>query len=380
MLEELESELASDLDDLEAIGRLRTCPAIAGKSRLRGTLDGKPVVSFCSNDYLGLAEHPDLARAAQAAIANSGFGAGASRLVSGDLPEHRALEVALARFLWAPAALLFPTGYQTNLGVITALAGPQDLVVSDAANHASIIDACRLSRATVAVYAHRDASGAAGALHQGHRFRRRFIVTESLFSMDGDIAPLRQLAETARHARAALVVDEAHAIGGLGPGGRGLCAAVGIVPDVLVGTLGKAFGSYGGFAVGTLALRSTLVNRARSFLFTTAPPPALAAAAHAALQIIQGPEGDALRDRLAGNIQRLRAKLSSSGAPVSPIIPLVLGSEKAAVFKSNILKSHGIFVQAIRPPTVPEGTDRLRITVSAGHRDDEIDALSLALG
>ena len=274
------TRLEAELEALAAIDRRRACPEVAGLSRVHPDLGGRSMLSFCSNDYLGLASHPALATAAAAAAARDGFGASASRLVSGDLPAHRTLERALAAFLDRPAALTFPSGYQTNVGVLTALAGRDDLIVSDAFNHASQVDGCRLSRARVAIYSHGDARAARRLLAAGSRFRRRLLVTESLFSMDGDAAPLAALAEVAAATDSILIVDEAHALGVLGPGGRGLCASSGIVPDVLVGTLGKAIGSAGGFASGASALRDLLVNRARTFIFTTAlPPPAAAAAA-----------------------------------------------------------------------------------------------------
>jgi 7-keto-8-aminopelargonate synthetase-like enzyme len=239
-----------------------------------------------------------VAAAAAEAAQRDGYGASAARLVSGDLPAHRELEGRLAAFLDRPAALLFPSGYQANLGVVSALAGPEDLIVSDALNHASLIDGCRLSRARVAVFPHADVGAAAAALASAPAARRRLIITESLFSMDGDAARLADLAELARSTDAILVVDEAHAIGVHGPSGRGLCAAAGVLPDVLIGTLGKALGAGGGFVAGSSALREYLVNRARTFIFTTALPAPVAAAGGRALEIASGPEGDQRRTRL----------------------------------------------------------------------------------
>jgi len=229
LLDSLATALTEELKVLAEADRLRALPALAGPDRTRPSLEGRPLVSFCSNDYLGLANHPTLSRAAADASTRSGFGAAAARLVSGDLPEHRHLEDALASFVAAPAALLFPTGYQANIGALTALAGREDLIVSDAANHASLIDGCRLSRAEIAVYPHRDAAAARSLLAAaGRRHRRRFLITESLFSMDGDQAPLPDLAQAALDHDAALFVDEAHALGVLGPGGTGLCRASGV--------------------------------------------------------------------------------------------------------------------------------------------------------
>lgn len=385
-----EAVLEAELADLATIGRRRTCPEVVGLSRTTVAVSGEPRLSFCSNDYLGLAEHPALAAAAAAAAARDGFGASASRLVSGDLPAHRQLEEALARFFARPAALVFPSGYQTNIGVLTALAGPDDVIVSDALNHASIIDGCRLSRARIAVYPHADSDAAARLLEQAGPARRRLLVTESLFSMDGDAAPLAALDAAAKTHDAVLIVDEAHAVGVLGPRGRGLCAAAGIVPDVLIGTLGKALATAGGFAVGSQVLREVLVNRARSFIFTTALPPPVAAAALAALELVDGPEGDQRRALLRAHAERLAAHLASlrprglaapqpGPAAGSPIHPFVVGTDAAALALSAELARGEIFVPAIRPPTVPVGSARLRITLSASHEPGDLDRLVLAL-
>jgi 8-amino-7-oxononanoate synthase len=385
---DLSAALEAELADLGSRDRLRACPELEGLSRQRPTgpavgAAGQPVgplISFASNDYLGLASHPEVLAAAAETAAREGFGAGAARLVSGDLPAHRALEADLARFVRRPAALLFPTGYQANLGVVTALAGPSDLIASDAANHASLIDGCRLSKASVAIFAHADPASAARALSRPGTFRRRFLLTESLFSMDGDAAPLSALADVADAHDAVFVVDEAHALGVLGPGGRGLSAAVGIVPDVLVGTLGKAFGAAGGFATGTSVLRDYLVNRARTFIFTTALPPPVAGAARAALRLAAGPSGDERRARLRRSqghfIERLDGKVA---ATPGPILPVILGGDTQALAAAAHLRHRGFLVAAIRPPTVPEGTARLRLTFSSEHTEAELDALAAAL-
>jgi 8-amino-7-oxononanoate synthase len=384
-----DADLEAELAALAAVGRRRACPEVMGSSRTGVLVSGAPRLSFCSNDYLGLAADPALATAAASAAARDGFGASASRLVSGDLPAHRQLEEALARFFGRSAALVFPSGYQTNIGVLTALAGPDDVIVSDALNHASIIDGCRLSRARIAVYPHGDPDAAARLLDQARTARRRLLVTESLFSMNGDAAPLTRLAEAAQSQDAVFVVDEAHAIGVLGPRGRGLCAAVDVVPDVLIGTLGKALATAGGFAAGSQPLRDLLVNRARSFIFTTALPPPVAAAALAALEIVSGPEGDRRRALLRAHADRLAPQLATlqpSGLEIppgtvagSPIHPFVVGTDAAAVALSAALAHRGIFVPAIRPPTVPVGSARLRITLSASHEPADIDRLVLAL-
>ncbi len=376
--------LQSELDALRATDRFRSLTELAGRSRQKPQGSRGPLLSFASNDYLGLASHPAVLEAAAEAAIREGFGSGAARLMAGDLPAHRALERDLATYLRRPSALLFPTGYQANIGVLSTLAGPHDLIVSDALNHASLIDGCRLSRATVAIYAHADADAAIAALAHPGPFRRRFLVTESLFSMDGDAAPLARLAEAAKIHDAIFVVDEAHALGVLGPSGTGLCAEVGVEPDVLVGTLGKAFGSAGGFVTGSAPLRDCLLNRARTFVFTTSVPPPVAAAASAAVQVAAGPEGALRRARLASNRQRLFASLEPRSIlptvlPVGPIIPMILGADARALAIARLLRARGIFVPAIRPPTVPEGTARLRITLSSEHTDAEIDALAGAL-
>ena len=345
------------------------------------TLEGRPVISFCSNDYLGLASDPRLQTAASQAATTSGFGAASSRLVAGNHPEHLALENALAAYVGQPSALLFPTGYQANLGLITALAGPDDLIVADRAVHASIIDGCRLSRAKLAIYPHLDAQAAESLLVRlGTTRRRRFLVTESLFSMDGDVAPLDSLAAIASAHDAALVVDEAHALGTLGPSGRGICAHFRVQPDVLVGTLGKALGASGAFVAGTTDLRALLINRARAFVFTTGLPIPVAAAALAALQILSSPEGDTLRNRLSYLANHLRFLLSLPTLSLpSPILPIILGSDQLALAASLHLQDKGFFVQAIRPPAVQEGTSRLRLTLSSSHTEQQVAALAQAI-
>ncbi len=375
--------LEAELEALRAIDRARACPEVAGSSRVRPDVRGRSMLSFCSNDYLGLASHPALAAAAAEAAAREGFGASASRLVAGDLPSHRALEAALSRLLDRPAALVFPSGYQTNLGVLTGLVGRDDLIVSDALNHASVVDGCRLSRARVSIYPHGDATAARRLLEDGRSLRRRLLVTESLFSMDGDAAPLAALADAAAATDSILVVDEAHAFGVLGPGGRGLCAAARVAPDVLIGTLGKAAGAAGGFVAGAAALRDLLVNRARTFIFTTALPPPAAAAATAAVELLGSAEGDRRRADLTERRTQLGAALVARGLiatpAIGPIQPIVLGSEARALAAAESLAARGLFVTAIRPPTVPVGSSRLRVTLSAAHEPEDVDRLVAAL-
>ena len=376
----LEEELAT----LVAASRLRTLSQLEGVTRTTPRINGRPILAFCTNDYLDLAAHPALAAAAAEAAARDGFGASASRLVAGDLPAHRDLESALATHLRCPAVLVFPTGYQANLGALVAVAGRDDLIVSDALNHASIVDGCRLSRAQIAVYPHRDVTAAARLLADGQSFRRRILVTESLFSMDGDVAPLAELAEAAARTSAVLVVDEAHAFATLGPDGRGLSAAAGVVPDVFVGTLGKSIGAAGGFVAGTQPLRDILINRARTFIYTTALPPPVAAAAAAGLALAAGPEGARRRELLASRCAWLADRLATTGlAPLNtstgPIFPILLGDDARALTVAAALRDRGIFIPAIRPPTVPSGSARLRLTLSAGHAPDDLEHLAAAL-
>ena len=381
MLQSLADQIASELLALKSSSRLRTCTTLAGTSRVNVILEDRELVSFSSNDYLGLACDPRLQAAASQAASTSGFGASASRLVSGTLPEHAALEKALASFLCLPSVLLFPTGYQANLGVLGALAAPSDLLVVDRAAHASLLDGCRLSGAKLAIYPHLDADRAERHLSRlGPSARRRFLITESLFSMDGDVAPLPQLASIAAAHDAALIVDEAHAIGCLGPSGRGLCAQFAVQPDVLIGTLGKSIGASGAFVAGTRDLCDYLLNRARTFIFTTGLPTPVAAAAQAALQILSSTEGDRLRHRLTLLANQLRAALRFPPLSVpSPILPFTIGPNQATLDASLHLRSKGFFVQAIRPPAVREGTSRLRITLSSSHTEQQVSNLADAM-
>jgi 8-amino-7-oxononanoate synthase len=374
--------LDAELAGLQRDGLLRTLRRVGSAAGPVLEVDGRRVVSFAANNYLGLADHPALVEAAAAAAAGWGTGAGASRLIVGNLGEHEDLEREVAAFHGTEAALLFNSGYHANIGVIGALAERDDLVVSDELNHASLIDGCRLARARVAVFRHGDAGHAAELLKGPGR--RRFLVTESVFSMDGDVAPLRELAEVAQLAGAALVVDEAHAVGALGPAGRGLVAAAGVEADVLIGTFGKAFGSFGGYVAGSARLRSWLVNRARTFVFTTGLPAPVVAASRASLAVVAGPEGDRRRAALQEIIGGLAAGLSalghqSPGGVLTPILPLVLGEEVRTMAATEALLDRGIYVQGIRPPTVPRGTSRLRIGAMATHTLGQVKQLLAAL-
>ncbi len=345
-----------------------------------GTLGGADVVSFASNDYLGLSAHPAVRAAAHDALERWGTGAGASRLVTGSRPVHTELEEELAQWKRTEAGVCFPTGYAANLGVLSVLGGPGVRVFSDELNHASIIDGCRLSHAEVAVYRHCDLGHLEELLasSDAEPQTRALVVTDAVFSMDGDVAPLDQLvALCARHG-AALVIDEAHAV--LGPRLE-LSGVSGTVNStvVRVGTLSKTLGALGGFVAASRDVVDLLINRARSYIFSTALPPADAAAALAALRILRSPEGETLVDRLASLVQRMSAAGLAPPTHPSPIIPVILGPERAAIDASTTLLARGLWVPAIRPPTVPTGSSRLRVTLSAAHQDDDVAALIDAL-
>jgi glycine C-acetyltransferase/8-amino-7-oxononanoate synthase len=341
----------------------------------RVVLDGREVVLLCSNDYLGLASHPTVRNATAQAVERWGAGAGASRLVSGNTTLHQALERELAEFKDYDACVLFGSGYLANTGVIPALVDRGGVILSDALNHASIVDGCRLSRAETIVYDHRDLDSLADGLRRANG-RPTLIVTDAVFSMDGDLAPLQGIVELARHHRARVLVDEAHATGVIGPGGRGLVAALGLERkvDVVIGTLSKALGSYGAFACCSPELAELLVNRARTLIFSTGLPPASLAAASAALAVLQSTPD--LVDRLHRNSRLLRAELAARGFAVSlgeiPIVPLVVGDPHETMALCEAALHEGVFAQAIRPPTVPERTSRLRLVAMATHTEDDL--------
>jgi glycine C-acetyltransferase/8-amino-7-oxononanoate synthase len=373
------SEIAARLDELERLGLGRRLRLLSGPQGPTVLLEGKPVMLLCSNNYLGLADHPRVREAAADAAMRWGVGAGASRLVSGTMTIHRRLEERLADFHGGEACLLFGSGYLANLGVLGALAGRGDTVFSDELNHASIVDGCRLSRAEVVVYRHGDTEHLHWCLyHHGRRDGqgRQVIVTDSVFSMDGDIAPLEEIVELAQAAGARLIVDEAHAIGGVGPGGRGALAQAGLEGEVdaLVGTLGKSLGSYGAYVCGSEEMVRYLINTARSLIFSTAPPPPAVAGALAALELLV--ERPHRVERLRSNARALRTGLAREGFPVAEnemhIVPLIAGEERAAMSLCQQALEQGVFAQAIRPPTVPPGTSRLRLTAMASHTASEL--------
>lgn len=342
-------------------------------------IDGREMVHFGSNDYLGLADDDRVADAVVVAVRQHGWGSGASPLVAGRSRLHARLEAELAQFENARAALLFGSGYAANVGAVTALVGPGDTVFSDALNHASIIDGCRLSGATVRVYPHGDVDTLADMLERARAGARRLIVTDGLFSMEGDVAPLAALAGLAKRHGAMLMVDEAHATGVLGDRGRGASEMAGVdeLVDVRVGTLSKALGSIGGFVAGSSHLVEWLANRARPYVFSTAMPAAACAAGIEALRIVRD-EPDR-RTGVLDRAQRLRSQLHKAGfdvgRSVSQIVPIVVGSADRAMRLSMALRKSGLFVPAIRPPSVPEGRSLLRVSLSHGHTDEMIDRL-----
>ncbi len=368
--------LSHELEEIRRAGRYRFLRTIWTVQSPRVVLDDREVVLMCSNNYLGLAGHPRLMDAAKRAIDLYGTSAVASRLVSGTMRLHRELEEALARFKGTEAALIFNCGYMANLGVISSLVGPEDVVFSDELNHASIVDGCRLSRAKVAVYPHKD-MGVLESLLKREGGRRRLIVVDGVFSMDGDIAPLPEIAGLAEDYGAFLMVDEAHATGVLGERGAGTVEHFGLTQDVAIqmGTLGKALGGFGAYVAGSEILKDYLINRARSFIFTTALPPADMAVALEAIRIVQ--EEPERRSRLHDNVAYFVEGLRSLGFDVAnqhtAVVPVIIGPEDKTMEMSQRLLEKGVFVAGIRPPTVPPGTSRLRVTLMATHTRGDLD-------
>ncbi|HEX5308435.1 MAG TPA: 8-amino-7-oxononanoate synthase [Solirubrobacteraceae bacterium] len=375
-------EIAERLAELERLGLSRRLRTVAGPQGARITLDGQDVLLLCSNNYLGLADHPRVREAAARAAVELGAGTGASRLVSGTMAIHRELELALAEFEDSEDCVLFGSGYLANVGTIGALAGPGDVVFSDALNHASIVDGCRASRAEVVVYRHLDLDHLQACLRReverpaAQADRQRLIVTDSVFSMDGDLAPLREISRLARTYDARLIVDEAHAIGTLGERGAGLVVESGLqdAVDVRIGTLSKALGSYGAYACAGSEMVRYLVNRARPLIFSTAPPPPSVAAALAALELLR--EQPELVARLHAAARALRDGLADAGFAVErgdmQIAPLVVGGAQETVALCAAALERGVFAQAIRPPTVPVGGSRLRLAAIATHKPEQL--------
>ncbi|HEY6636240.1 MAG TPA: 8-amino-7-oxononanoate synthase [Solirubrobacterales bacterium] len=376
-------DFSERLAELEAGGLRRRLRVVEGPQGPEVVLDGRLVLMLCSNNYLGLADHPRLRRAAADAALSLGTSAGASRLISGSMSIHAELESRLAEFKGTEAALLFGSGYLANTGTIAVLARRDEVVFSDALNHASIIDGCRLAGAETFVYRHRDTEHLEWGLRRAAG-RAALIATDGVFSMDGDIAPLEELAELARRHRCRLLVDEAHATGCIGPGGRGSVAAAGLSGevDVIVGTLGKALGGYGAYACGSAEMVEFLVNSARPFIFSTAPPPPAVAAAQAALELLR--ERPKRVERLRANAAALRDGLRSEGLePIgseTQIVPLVIGEADDTMAFCERLLAEGLYAQAIRPPTVPPGTCRLRLTTMATHRISDLRRAARLIG
>jgi glycine C-acetyltransferase/8-amino-7-oxononanoate synthase len=377
------TDVAERLEELRDRGLRRRLRMVDGPQGARVTLEERPVLLLCSNDYLGLANHEDVRAAAARAAERWGAGAGASRLISGNMTPHGELERRLARFKGHEAALLFGSGYLANTGTIPALAPAGTVVFSDELNHASIIDGCRLAGAETFVYRHRDVEHLSWGLRKA-RGEASLIATDGVFSMDGDIAPLEDLVRLAHDHGCRLLVDEAHATGALGPGGRGSVAAAGLIRDVdvVVGTLGKSLGSYGAYVCAEAEVVEYLLNCARPFIFSTAPPPPSVAAAQAALGLL---ETDPRRiERLRTNGALMRASLAAEGLEVgaseTQIVPVHVGDAGLAMELSERALAAGVFAQGIRPPTVPQGSSRLRFTVMATHREVELRAAAKFVG
>lgn len=374
----LDDTLGPRLAQLDARHLRRALQTISSAPGPRVRLDDREVLQFCSNDYLGLAADPRLKQAAVDAVSRLGSGAGSSRLVSGTSDIHADLERALAELKGVEAALVFTSGYQANIGAISALMGPGDAIFSDERNHASLIDGCRLSRASIGVYRHVDVEHLDQLLAAAPSQGQRLIVTESVFSMDGDVAPLRDLVDLARRWDAWILVDEAHATGVFGERGGGVVEELGLAAeiDVQIGTLGKALGSMGAFAAGSRALVDWLTNVARTFIYTTALSPPAVAAARVAVDVVRRePER---RQRLWNHATTMRSRLADHGFRLgptqSPIVPLLVGDDERALSLSAELLQRDVLVPAIRPPTVPPGTSRLRVVPTATHSSDDIEA------
>ena len=374
----------------EVLGALRESSGhrhmrvLEGAQAPRMRVDGREVLLFAGSNYLDLAYHPEVVEAAARAARDLGCASGGSRLINGNLALHEDLEQELAKFLDRGSALAFATGYMANLGAITSLVGPGDRILSDALAHASVVDACRLSRAEVSVLPHGDVEAFERELRAHARPGRRLLVAvDGVYSMDGDVAPLRELVPLAKRWGALLLLDDAHGTGTLGAGGRGsaeLCGVEALV-DVVTGTLGKALGSFGAFVAGSTALRELLVNVARSFIFTCALPPPQVAAALAALRLVAAEPWRRLR--LQSLAERLRARLAAHGISTAPsrtqIVPVVIGDNAVTMAVCERLLARGFYTQGIRHPSVPHGTARLRVTPMATHRESEVDALADAI-
>lgn len=378
----MDAALDEELQALQSAGLRRTLRQVHQRRAGTVLLNGERVADFASNDYLGLAADPRLARAATAVLQAEGVGAGAARLISGNHPIHEVLERSLARFKGSEHALLFPSGYMANIGTIPALVGPGDVIYSDALSHASLIDGCRLSKATIRVFPHADIDALVLMLEADrHEFRRALIVVEGIFSMDGDLFPLDRLVPLARRFDAWTYVDDAHGTGVLGATGAGSVEHFGVTGqiDVVVGTLGKALGTSGAYVAGSQVLVDYLTSRARSFIFTTGAPAAISAATLESLRIaqVESWRRDAVRERATRLRDRLRAAgREAPGMPDGHIVPIMIGDPMLTMRFVADLRRRGFLVGGVRPPTVPAGTSRLRISVSAVHPMELVDNLA----
>ncbi len=368
--------IATELTEIKHQGLYRQMRQVDGEQGPSILLDGREVLNFSSNNYLGLANHPALQTAAKEALERYGCGAGASRLISGNMTLHLELEESIAKLKGTESALVFNSGFQANVGILSTLLGEGDMIFSDALNHASIIDGCRLSRAKVVVYPHCNLTHLEAALKKAPQKARKLIVTETVFSMDGDIAPMEEIVNLAEHHGAMIMVDEAHATGVYGPNGAGVVAEMGLRDRVLVqmGTLGKALGGFGAYVAGKRNLRELLINRCRSFIFTTALPPVMMAVAITAIDLLEKePERSFTLWR---NSQYMRNELKdlgfSLGKSSSQILPLIIGDAEDCMSFSECLLAKGVYAQGIRPPTVQPGSARLRITPMATHTDEHL--------
>ena len=372
--------ISDELIKIKESGLYRNLTAVENAQDTHIKIEGKTYLSFCSNNYLGLASHPSVVAAVKDAVELYGWGAGASRLVSGNMTLHETLENEISKFKKKDAAIVFPTGYMANLGVITSLVSNGDLVICDKLNHASIIDGCRLSGADFRVYAHCNMEKLENILKKSAKYNCKLIVTDSVFSMDGDLAPLPDLVKIAAKYNAMLMVDEAHGTGVFGENGRGVVEHYDLGNEVYVvmGTLSKAIGSLGGYVSGDIDLISYLRNKARTFMYTTALPPAVCAASIAGIKLIQ--EDPSMRVSLWNNVRLIKDKLNSLNintiSSESQIIPILIGDAKKAVKVSKLLYDNGILIPAIRPPTVPANSSRLRMTVMSSHTKHDLERLS----
>lgn len=363
-----------EIEDIKRRGLYRTMPEMSGIPGRTGTVNGKQVLNFSSNNYLGLAGHPKVIQAVVDSALKYGAGSTASRLIAGNSDAHRELEAFIADWKGTEAALVFGSGYQANVGLLSSVVGNGDLIISDELNHASIIDGCRLSRAQVHVYPHLDLERVEDAL-KSSGFRSKLVVTESVFSMDGDKAQLKDLHALCRRWGALLMVDEAHATGVFGLNGQGLAQKAGVVPEIQMGTLGKAVGTCGAYVAGSRALIELLVNKARSLIYTTALSPAIVGAALAALKIIVSKEGDKRREELRENVKRFHGMLPRELTPnseASHIVPVRIGESSHTMRVSARCLERGIFAHGIRYPTVAEGTARLRFTLMSDHTEHDL--------